>query len=381
MSDSNVEVKAIRKRNKIGPCRKQEGTEGMSLKAQETAERLDSLERDGIPDFGDIEYFLDASDGETAAMLYSRADSVRKRYIGDGIYLRGLIEFSSFCRNRCHYCGLSRGNSSLPRYRMTADEIQCAVQNVVSCGISTVVLQSGEDEGIDPSWMRDLIVEIKSRHNVAVTLSLGEWHREAYAMWKEAGADRYLLKIETTDCSLYEALHPGMSWQNRLECLRVLRDLGYEVGSGIIVGLKGQTLRSLAGDIQFFKRESLDMIGIGPFIPHPSTELCDEPAGEAEMTLRMVALTRIVTKTANIPATTAIASLESDFRPQALQCGANVVMPIFTPVQHKRSYEIYPDRKCAGEDGTCCTGCLESLAERIGRHIDRSRGGRKKAIE
>jgi biotin synthase len=365
----------------IGPCRKQEGTDDMSIKTQATAERLNNLEREGIPDVGDLEYFLGASDSETVAMLYSRADSVRKRCIGDGIYLRGLIEFSSFCRNRCHYCGLSRGNSRLSRYRMTAEEVLEAVQNVVSCGISTVVLQSGEDEGIDPAWMRDLIVEIKNRHDVALTLSLGEWHSEAYAMWKEAGADRYLLKIETTDSRLYDALHPGMSWQKRLKCLRALRDLRYEVGSGIIVGLKGQTLRSLAGDIQFFKRESLDMIGIGPFIPHPSTELCDEPPGEAEMTLRMVALTRIVTKTANIPATTAIASLESDFRSQALQCGANVVMPIFTPVQHKRSYEIYPDRKCAGEDGSCCAECLESLAESIGRHIDRSRGDRKKAIE
>ncbi|MHC9541176.1 MAG: [FeFe] hydrogenase H-cluster radical SAM maturase HydE [Vulcanimicrobiota bacterium] len=351
----------------------------MSKEISDTEERLDRLEVGAAPESSDLEYFLNASDQDIVEMLYSRADSVRKRHIGDGIYLRGLIEFSSFCRNRCFYCGLNRNNTGLSRYRMTSDEILRSVDAVASCRISTVVLQSGEDDSLDHIWMRDLIAEIKNRHNMAVTLSLGEWESQAYAMWKEAGADRYLLKIETTDSGLYDALHPGMSYRNRLRCLRDLRSLGYEVGSGIMVGLKGQTAASLAGDIQFFKEENLDMIGIGPFISHPSTELCREPSGDAAMTLKTVALTRIVTKTTNIPATTAISSLDEDFRSHALKCGANVLMPIFTPVRHKGSYEIYPHRRCIDEEGVHCAGCLERLAESLGRYIDYSRGDRKKA--
>lgn len=341
-------------------------------------ELLDRIEQDDTPAGSDLEYFLAASNQSIIERLYSRADSARKRHIGDGIYLRGLIEFSSFCRNRCLYCGLNRNNTSLARYRMTSEEILKAVDSVASCRISTVVLQSGEDDSLDHIWMRDLISEIRNRHNMAVTLSLGEWEYQAYALWKEAGANRYLLKIETTDRDLYDRLHPGMSHQNRLRCLRDLRSLGYEVGSGIIVGLRGQTVASLCRDIQFFKEENLDMIGIGPFISHPSTELCKESSGDAEMTLRVLALTRIVTKTTNIPATTAIASLDGDFRSQALKCGANVLMPIFTPVLHKSSYEIYPDRSCTNEEGVQYAECLFRLAESLNRHIDYSKGDRKK---
>ena len=194
-------------------------------------------------------------------------------------------------------------------------------------------------------------------------------------MWKEAGADRYLLKIETSDPDLYTQLHPGMSFENRRRCLQDLRDLGYQTGSGNLVGLKGQTVTYLARDIQFFKGGNFDMISVGPFIPHPQTPLAREPAGGLLMTLKMTALARIVSRNAHIPATTAIGSLHGrDERPKALVAGANVVMPNFTPAPYRRDYEIYPNKRCLSEDAGLCPACLEHMVAGIGRWVDYSRG-------
>ena len=220
-----------------------------------------------------------------------------------------------------------------------------------------------------PEWLAGLIKDIKSRYEIAVTLSVGERPREDYKLWKDAGADRYLLKIETSDKKLYNSLHYGMDFENRLRCLRDLKGLGYETGSGIMVGLPGQTLRSIANDILFFKEWDFDMIGIGPFIPHGKTPLAGKQAGDVNLVLKTLALTRIVTKRANLPATTALGSLGKDFRVEGLKAGANVLMPNFTPAPYKKLYEIYPNKRCISESTGACAPCMGSIAASIGRTI------------
>jgi biotin synthase len=327
------------------------------------------------PELADVETVLRVEDPEELGQLFDFADRVRHEFVGDGVLLRGLIEFSNICRNTCHYCGLNRDNHQLQRYRLTKDEVLAAAESVRAAGIKTVVLQSGEEDRLDADWLREIIVAIKSCGGMAVTLCVGERRCEEYRLWKEAGADRYLLKIETSDPDLYDQVHTGMSYENRRRCLRDLAELGYQVGSGDLVGLKGQTLRHLAGDIQFFQQGNFDMLSVSPFIPHPQTPLAHEPAGDLWMTLKMTALARIVSRNAHIPATTALGSLHGrDERPRALVAGANVLMPNFTPAPYRRHYEIYPNKRCIGEDVRACPACLEQMVAGIGRRVDYSRG-------
>ncbi len=325
------------------------------------------------PHYEDIVSAL-LSEGGQMQELFVFADRVRKQYMGDGVLLRGIVEFSNVCENSCAYCGLNKYNTGLVRYTLTADELLKSVAHIASCGIKTVVLQSGETTQLDTGRLRELIVEIKRRFDMAITISVGERAASAYKSWREAGADRYLLKIETTDKGLYETLHPGMSFENRVRCLDELKALGYQVGSGIIVGLKGQSPELLARDILFFKCRDFDMIGIGPFIPHQATVLSRERKGDLWMTLKAVAVTRIVMHTAHLPATTALGSMEEDFRTLGLKAGANVLMPNFTPQPYRKLYEIYPGKRCIDEPAGACPGCMEGMAVSIGRHIDYSRG-------
>jgi biotin synthase len=328
----------------------------------------------GEPELSDLELLLRLEDPREQEMLFDAADRVRKQYIGDGILLRGLIEFSNYCVNSCYYCGLNRNNRSLERFRLSDEEILAGAALMSSQRIRTVVLQAGEDDGIDPRAFAALVREIKGRFGISITLSLGEWPRAQYALWREAGADRYLLKIESSDKGLYESLHTHRSFQNRLRCVEDLRSLGYQVGSGCMVGFRGQTPAHLAKDILYFARNDFDMIGIGPFIPHPRTPLGDQQRGGVDMTLKAVALTRIVTRNSHLPATTALGSLEQDYRIQGLKAGANVLMPNFTPVRAKKLYEIYPGKRCIDEPAGACAFCMEGLAASIGRHIDYSAG-------
>lgn len=317
----------------------------------------------------DLERLLSIEDDKSLRGLYGAADKVRHEYAGDAILLRGLVEFSNCCGKSCHYCGLNASNNSLERYRLTREELLESVSRIAACKIKTVVLQSGEDPVLDPEWLAGIVKEIKSKYDIAVTLSAGERPREDYKLWKDAGADRYLLKIETSDKALYDSLHCGMSFENRLRCLRDLKGLGYETGSGIMVGLPGQTLRSIAADILFFKEWDFDMIGIGPFIPHGKTLLADNAAGDVNLVLKALALTRIVTKRANLPATTALGSLGEDFRIEGLKAGANVLMPNFTPAPYRKLYEIYPNKRCISEPTGSCAFCMDSMAKGIGRTV------------
>jgi biotin synthase len=344
------------------------------MMAKAVTEALSRVEATTTPAVDDLVLLLGEEDTEQTQFIFDAADRTRRQFMGEGILLRGIVEFGSFCRNTCFYCGLHAGNSQITRYRMSATEILQSVQRIASQGIGTVVLQAGEDDGLDSLWLADVVREVKSRFGIAVTLSVGERRREDYEVWREAGADRYLLKIESSDKALYESLHEGRKLETRLRCLFDLTALGYQIGCGIMVGLPGQSLRHLAEDLLFFARSRFDMIGIGPFIPHPATRLREEKPGSVSLTLRTVALTRLVTKNAHLPATTALGSMDRDYRLEGLKSGANVLMPNFTPLQYKKRYEIYPGKRCISEPTGACGFCMEGLAQSIGRSIDYSRG-------
>ena len=311
---------------------------------------------------------------QDATALFAAADRVRRKQVGDGVYLRGLIEFSNYCKNDCIYCGIRRSNTQAQRYRLLPAQIVGMAQKATAYGYKTIVLQSGEDVWFDADKMCQIIREIK-KLDVAITLSIGEKTREEYAAYRAAGADRYLLRIETTDKSLYEKLDPGMSWENRVRCLYDLKELGYEVGSGSLVGLPDQTLESLANDLLFFKDLPVDMAGIGPFIPHPHTPLKEETTqGHFELSLKMMAIMRLLLPDINIPATTAMETLHPKGRLLALQCGANVVMPNVTEGDFRKKYELYPGKVCTGESPEQCRGCIQAKIESIGRFVSTGKG-------
>ena len=341
---------------------------------------LEQVSGPGLPDAHALELLLGCTAAGDVEEIFHAADHVRRKHLGDGVLLRGIVEFSSYCGNTCSYCGLHGGNAELERYRMSGSEILDSVERMVAQGIRTVVLQSGEDAQVDAAWLADLVSRITRAHDMAVTLSVGERPRADYELWRAAGADRYLLKIEASDPALYASLHQGRTLDTRLRCVQDLFDLGYQVGSGVMVGLRGQTLGHLARDIRWFAERDFDMIGIGPFIPHPQTRLSAEPAGDVMLTLKAVALTRIVTRNAHLPATTALGSMGRDYRPDGLKAGANVLMPNFTPLRYKELYEIYPGKRCISEPAGACAFCMDGMAAGVGRFVDRSRGDSMKRL-
>lgn len=325
----------------------------------------------GVEDLTDL---LADGQEERDATLFAAADRVRAEHVGDGVHLRGLVEFSSYCGRTCQYCGLRAADTDLQRYRMQPDEIVAAGLRAAELGYGTVVLQSGEDAWYRAEIVADIIRRIKSQADMAVTLCLGERPREDYALWREAGADRYLVRIETSNRELYARLHPGMSFDNRLACLRHLRELGYQVGSGVLVGLPGQTLEMLAGDLLFLRDLPADMVGIGPFIPHPGTPLAGAEGGRVPTVLRMVALTRLLLPDSHIVATTALGTVDPQGREKALQAGANVLMPNVTPREFRALYEIYPDKICTDEEPEHCRGCIAARVRGLGRTVASGRG-------
>ncbi len=326
------------------------------------------------------ELILLLKDKSCSNLLFAAADDIRHRYVGDEIHLRGLIEFSNICRNNCCYCGLRRDNHNLTRYRLSQDEIFALAQHAaVNMGLKTIVLQSGEDMYFDQDKMCEIITSIKSL-NVALTLSIGEKNLSEYQAYKAAGADRFLLRIETTDKTLYHRLDPGMSWQARKQCLDDLRTSGLEVGSGIMVGLPGQTIESLADDILFFKQIDADMIGIGPFIPHPDTPLRNAFGGTLELSLKVMALTRLLLPDINIPATTAMETLAPSGQTKALQSGANVIMPNITLNQYRKFYELYPGKSSTNISSDDALTELKAKIASIGRSISSDYGFHQKKI-
>ncbi len=280
--------------------------------------------------------------------IFAAADKVRQKYVGDGIHLRGLIEFSNFCRNNCCYCGLRRDNKNIERYRIDENTIfQLAKHASENMGLKTIVLQSGEDMFFDCDKLCSIIRKIKTL-GVALTLSIGEKSLTEYQAYKTAGADRFLLRIETTDKQLYLDNDPGMNWENRVECIKNLGIAGLEIGTGILVGLPKQKTESYADDILFFKNVHADMIGIGPFIPHPDTPLKNAKGGDLKTALKVMALTRLLLPDINIPATTAMETLAPNGQIRALRAGANVIMPNITLTEYRKHYELYPGKSTTG---------------------------------
>lgn len=319
-----------------------------------------------------IEILKDDSNND---WLFSLADKTREEYVGDEVHLRGLIEFSNICKRQCKYCGLRCEDKFIDRYRISKENIISYAEHAVNMGYKTIVLQSGEDEYYNTDLMCEIIEGIKN-FGVALTLSIGEKTYEEYKAFKEAGADRYLIRIETTDKTLYNQMHPNMDFDNRVRCLEDLGRLGYEVGTGCLVGLPNQTIESLADDILFFKEINADMVGIGPFIPHPHTPLKDSATGSFTLALKVMALTRILLKDINIPATTAMETLNPNGRIIALQSGANVVMPNVTTTEYRAKYEIYPNKICINENPDKCKGCISAKIQSIGRSVSTSFGFR-----
>ena len=309
--------------------------------------------------------------------LFKEADRVRRERVGDAIHLRALIEFSNICKRHCKYCGIRAGNTTTERYRLEKEAILALAKKAVDLGYRTIVLQSGEDDNYYSDKLCDIIREIKA-FDVAVTLSIGEKTFEDYKAYREAGADRFLLRIETTDRHLYESMHPHASFDNRVRCLQDLKTLGYEVGTGCLVGLPGQTLESLADDILFFKALDADMIGVGPFIPHAQTPLKGEKLGDFWLALKVMALTRINLPTINIPATTAMETIIPNGRLIALQSGANVVMPNVSTIDCRKKYEIYPNKAGVNDNEANVRKQLETMFASMGRTIAIDKGFRKK---
>lgn len=320
-----------------------------------------------------IEYLSIAN----AESLYHQADKVRHDNVGDAVHLRGLIEFSNICRNNCLYCGIRKGNTKVNRYHLLEDELIETAWKAANIGFKTIVMQSGEDMSYDTAKMCRIIEAIK-KFDVALTLSIGERSYADYKAFREAGADRYLMRIETTDKELYHKLDPQMSWQHRYECLMMIKELGYELGSGIMVGLPGQTIDSIADDLLFLKEIGVDMAGIGPFIPHPETPLAKEQGGTLELALRTMAVMRLLMPDINIPATTAMESLHPQGRIKALQAGANVVMPNVTEGEYRKFYELYPNKICVNDTPVHCRSCIGLKIMSIGRTIGEGYGSHKK---
>ena len=307
--------------------------------------------------------------------LFAAADRVRKQYVGDEIHLRGLIEFSNICRNNCCYCGLRRDNTNLKRYRIDEDTIVKMAEHARNMGLKTVVLQSGEDLYFTTERLTRIISRIHSL-GLALTLSIGE--KVDYRAYREAGANRFLLRIETTDKELYHRFDPGMSWEARAQCLQNLRRAGLEVGSGCLVGLPGQTTSSYADDILFFKKIDADMIGIGPFIPHKDTPFAKFPAGTVEQTCFLLSLIRLIKPNILLPSTTALGTIDPNGREKGILAGANVVMPNLSPIAVRKKYSLYDNKICTGDESAQCLKCLNGRLNAIGFQTVTSRGDIKR---
>jgi biotin synthase len=296
--------------------------------------------------------------------LFSEANTARRQYCGDAVHLRGIIEFSNACDRNCSYCGLRKKNYALPRYTMRADEILRVAAEAEQQGVRTIVLQSGEFDSCGVDWLANVIASIKDRLDVAITLCVGVKPEECYRVWRQAGADRYLIKHETANSGLYEKLHPDSRLQERLVALEYLRALDYQIGAGNIIGLPGQTSHDLISDILLTRDLNVDMASFGPFVPHPDTPLAAAPQGDIQLSLHVVALARMLLGPVHIPATTSLDAVAPDGRERALRAGANVIMANLTPARYRHLYDIYPSDKAADSIEN-----VKAIIDRTGRPL------------
>lgn len=311
---------------------------------------------------------------ENSDIIFQTADIIRKKEVGDEVHLRGLIEFSNFCKKNCEYCGIRGKNKTIERYRLTEEQIVDTAVKAEKLGYRTVVMQSGEDPYFTASRIAEIVKATKEKTDLAVTLSVGEFSYDDYKIMKDSGADRYLLRFETSSEELYKALHPDSDFRERLQCLQDLRALGYQVGSGFMVGLPGETMEILADNLLLLQKLDVDMAGIGPFIPNEDTSLAGEVGGTLINALKAVAITRMLLRNAHIPATTAMGTLDPKGREMALQSGANVVMPNVTPQEYREMYLLYPNKICLTDDPAHCRGCITGKINGIGRTVSKEHG-------
>lgn len=316
------------------------------------------------------------ADAELSEYLFARAREVRDLYYGHRIYIRGLIEFTNHCKNDCYYCGIRRSNHKLRRYRLSKEEILSCCASGYALGFRTFVLQGGEDPFFTDERLCEIIHSIRTAHpDCAITLSIGERSSQSYQRLFDAGADRYLLRHETCNEAHYASLHPaGMSGRERKHCLWVLQDIGFQVGTGFMIGSPGQTLEHLAEDLLFLKELNPQMVGIGPFIPHQETVYRDEKSGSLELTLFLLGLIRLMLPQVLLPATTALGTIHPKGREKGILAGANVVMPNLSPVEVRKDYALYDNKICTGEEAAECRFCLANRMKQIGYTIEVSRG-------
>ena len=339
-------------------------------------DRIRRLEQDrDLPD-RDLLDLIVMQDAEAEALLAQRAAAVRQQVYGRDVFIRGLIEFTNYCRNDCFYCGIRRSNACAQRYRLTREEILACCRAGYGLGFRTFVLQGGEDPFFTTERLAELVRAIKRAYpDCAVTLSVGEKDRETYQAWFDAGADRYLLRHETADEGLYRRLHPEeLSLQNRMRCLRDLKDIGYQVGCGFMVGAPFQTPEMLLKDLRFLQAFQPHMAGIGPFIPHRDTPFRDCPPGTAQMTLRLLAIIRLTLPHVLLPATTALGTVQSDGRQRGMGYGANVVMPNLSPLSVRKKYALYDNKISTGEEAAESVALLKQSMAAAGYRVVTARG-------
>ena len=319
---------------------------------------------------------IEGRNAELAEYLFALAREERHHYSDHDVYVRGLIEFTNCCKNDCLYCGIRKSNSNAKRYRLSEEDILSCCKTGYELGFRTFVLQGGEDGFYTDEKLVHIISRIKELYpDCALTLSIGEKSRESYQAYYDAGADRYLLRHETANAAHYAKLHTAsLSASNRQQCLLDLKDIGYQVGTGFMVGSPYQTAEHLAEDLLFIKKLNPHMIGIGPFIPHHDTPFADEKAGTLELTLFMLGLLRLMLPKVLLPATTALGTIHPKGRELGIQAGANVVMPNLSPVSVRKDYSLYDNKICTGDEAAECRFCLERRMQSIGYNIVTSRG-------
>lgn len=324
----------------------------------------------------EYEYLIENKNEKSAELLRNYAIEARKKYYKNHVFVRGLIEVSNICKNDCYYCGIRKNNKNCERYRLSKEEILSCCSEGYSLGFRTFVLQGGEDGIFTDEWLIDLISSIKRNHpDCAVTLSLGERSKESYQKLFNSGADRYLLRHETADSIHYSKLHPSnLTLENRIECLKNLKEIGFQVGCGFMVGSPYQTTKNIAQDLKFIENFQPDMCGVGPFIPHKDTIFKDEKSGDAELCCYLLSIIRLIKPNILLPATTALGTVENDGREKGILSGANVIMPNLSPLSVRKKYALYDGKISTGEESAQSLEKLKKSMNAIGYEVVVSRG-------
>lgn len=337
---------------------------------------IDQLENQNIADKEEFRMLLETTDSDALEYLRHRAEMVRKKVYGNDIYIRGLIEFTNYCKNDCYYCGIRRSNLHAERYRLSKEDILSCCRAGYELGFRTFVLQGGEDNYYTEEKICDIIRTIREEFpDCAITMSIGEKDEEFYRAMYEAGADRYLLRHETADEMHYEKLHPKeLSLNNRKECLYTLKKIGYQVGCGFMVGSPWQTTDTLLEDLAFIQELKPHMVGIGPFIPHKDTPFGDKEQGSLELTLKLLSMIRLMHPHVLLPSTTALGTIDPTGREKGILAGANVVMPNLSPVGVRKKYALYDNKICTGDEAAECRFCMERRMNNIGYRVVVDRG-------